>query len=265
MSVIHSRDMMRLPASRFALVGALLALLIGCNSGGSTISRGNKGLATNRGFLVKSVEVDGTTHKYSVYIPREYATSRKWPAIVFLHGIGEAGRDGTKMLGVGLAPEIVDRVEKNKPFPFIAIFPQSTGNWKGGDRAQLVLAVMDDVAKHYSLDPDRITLTGLSTGGYGTWAIGADHKDRFAALVPMCAYSAPDRVGRLVDMPIWCFHNSGDWAVSSGHSKKMIDRLKSAGGHPKFTTYNSLSHDCWHRAYSDEDLYEWILKQRRRG
>lgn len=238
----------------------VLACVVGCGNAGGVMKRANAGLPQDRGFLVRSIDENGSPRRYSVYIPRHYTPSKKWPALVFLHGIGEGGNDGTKMLGVGLAPAILERTDD---FPFIAIFPQTTGDWKGEAKARRVLAVLDDVQRDYAIDPDRVILTGLSTGGYGTWAIGADHKDRFAALVPMCAYAATDRAQKLADMPIWCFHNAGDWAVGSGNSRKMIDRIRRAGGNPKYTQYSGFSHDCWTKAYRDGDLYAWMLRQRR--
>src|SRR4030095_12675045 len=92
---------------------------------------------------------------------------------------------------------------------FVTIFPQSGGDWQGEDRAKLAIACLDSAIKENGADPDRVMLTGLSNGGQGTWLIGASHKDRFAALVPMCGHRALDSVPNLTGIPICCFHHEG--------------------------------------------------------
>src|SRR5437764_3825192 len=100
----------------------------------------NAAAPANTGFIARSVTVDGREHQYAVFLPFAYTAEQSWPTIVFLHGLGEAGSDGRKCLTVGLAPEI----GKNpSTFPFIAIFPQSSGDWTGQDRERLVLACLD--------------------------------------------------------------------------------------------------------------------------
>ena len=60
----------------------------------------------NTGFKVHAVRSGSDEHKYGVFIPRDYAPGKKYPTIVFLHGIGEAGNDGVKCTTVGIGPAI---------------------------------------------------------------------------------------------------------------------------------------------------------------
>jgi len=237
-----------------------MLLSTGCGGGTGVVSRANVSAPAERGFLRKSCQVDGREHRYTIFIPHEYSPTRRWPTILFLHGIGEAGKDGVKHVGVGLGPAIA---ENPGAFPFIAIFPQSSGDWKGDKAETLALKILDQVSQDYSVDDGRVILTGLSTGGYGTWTLGAKHKAKFAALVPMCAYVNFDVVDQLTDVAIWCFHNAGDPFVSSGGSKEMCKRIKSLGGNVKYTQYGALGHDVWIRAYKDPALSAWMLSQHR--
>jgi predicted peptidase len=236
--------------------------LTGCFGTGSGFvkSANGKGAPPGRGFQTRTVVVNGETKYYSVFIPWGYDARQKYPTIVFLHGVGEGGNNGTKNLTVGLAPAIRAR---QATFPFIAVFPQTGGNWKEKEHADIAVAVLNDASRQFSVDQDRVILTGLSTGGYGTWYIGALHRDRFAALVPMCAYSAYDHVPQLTRIPIWAFHNNADPFVSSGGTKQMVERINRAGGNAKQTIFGSFGHNCWVEAYDDPKLYEWMLAQRR--
>jgi predicted peptidase len=163
-------------------------------------------------------------------------------------------------MGQGLGPNIARQVST---FPFVAIFPQSGGDWTGEARDRLAMAVLDDVESHYNIDKDRIILTGLSNGGYGVWHIGAAHVDRFAALVPVSGQADPQAVDKLTHIPIWCFHNSGDFLIGSGNSREMVSKIKAAGGNVKYTQFDAIGHECWDKVYGDPQVLEWMLAQRR--
>ena len=81
-------------------------------------------------------------------------------------------------------------IEQGKDFPFIVVSPQCPEEqwWEpGGD----VMALIDEIAEKYSVDPNRIYLTGLSMGGFGTWTIAGNYPERFAAIVPICGGGQP--------------------------------------------------------------------------
>lgn len=234
---------------------ALLVPLAGCVTGRSYVVESARSAPPGTGFLRKTT-AGGI--KYVVFIPHHYDASKTWPTIVFLHGILEAGTDGLQHLTVGLGPAIRKREDT---FPFIAIFPQSTGMWHA-DREPLVLETLDRTAAEYSVDPDRVCLTGISSGGEGTWIVGADFHGRFAALVPMCGYAATDRVPALTTVPIRVFHNALDPFVPVFNSTVMVDKINAAGGRATLTAPFIPLHDCWSAAYDDE-LFAWLLRQRR--
>jgi predicted peptidase len=211
---------------------------------------------------VREVKNGTGSHKYSVFVPRDYNPSRTYPAIVFLHGIGEAGSDGKKSTTVGIGPAIAKR---NGDFPFIVLFPQAGWNWTTKEAGQLVLDTIDDASRAYSIDRDRVLLTGMSSGGKGTWVLGARYPQTFAALVPMGGYAAYDTVATLVKsrMPIWALHNSGDFIVPVGGTRGMIKKLKEEGGNPRYTEFSAAGHNCWDAAYDEGKLFEWLQQQRR--
>ena len=174
------------------------------------------------GFLDKTIEFDGETAKYVVFVPPTYDGTKAFPVILFLHGSGETGTDGKKQATVGLAPAIRKR---EKEFPFIAIFPQSQKRtWlaesKDGKRA---MAIFEAVSKEYKTDPNRVVLTGLSMGGFGTWSLAAAHPDRWSCLVPVCGGGSTELVKRYSQIPVWCFHGGADPVVKAELSHK-VDR-----------------------------------------
>ena len=215
------------------------------------------------GFMIKTLHRGNRDRKYGLFVPVAYNPAMSYPVIIFLHGMGEGGNDARANMRVGLAPFVHDR---QADFPFICIFPQSSsGGWdENSDAAVDAIAELDAVSAEYHVDADRVSLTGLSTGGYGTWAIGTKYKDRFAALVPMgsSSYDGKD-AQKLVDMPIWAFHNSGDMFAGVWNDTGMVDKVNSLGGHAKVNTYGALGHDVWETVYAKGELFQWLLVQRK--
>jgi predicted peptidase len=241
----------------------LLALaLTGC--GHLDMDAANAAAPKGTGFMIKQITVDGSTRNYGLFVPHNYKPGTPTPAIVFLHGVLQAGSDGRSQMSQGLGPNIARNPEH---FPCFAIFPQSGGDWTGDARDRLAIAVLDEVCKHYTIDPDRISLTGLSNGGYGTWHIGGNHPERFSALVPVSGASDYDAVSKLAaaHMPIWCFHNSGDFLILSSNTRAMNERLTAAGANVKYTEFDAMGHECWDQVYGDDSVIQWMLTQRRSG
>lgn len=243
------------------LILAGLATLGGCNGARSdaldAVSTGPTG------FMIKTLNRGDRSRKYGVFVPLGYNSGQSYPVIIFLHGMGEGGNDAHANMRVGLAPFVHDRQDN---FPFICIFPQSSsGGWdENSEAATDVIAELDAVSAEYHVDQDRVSLTGLSTGGYGTWAIGAKYKERFAALVPMGSSSSDGKdAQKFVDMPIWAFHNTGDMFAGVWNDTGMVSKINSLGGHAKINTYGALGHDVWETVYAQGELFDWLLQQRR--
>ncbi len=193
--------------------------------------------------------------KYLLFLPKDYADSdKKFPLMLFLHGAGESGDDLEKVKVHG-PPKIVD----GKPdFPFIVVSPQSPGR---GWRPEVLNGLLDEVIAKHRVDTDRVYLTGLSMGGYGTWSLAAAHPERFAAIVPICGGGNPDDAAKLKEIPTWVFHGAKDDAVPLSRSEEMVAALKAVGGKPEFTVYPEAGHDSWTETYNNEALYKWLLGQ----
>jgi predicted peptidase len=233
-------------------------LLTGCGS--IYIPHSTHGFPAGTGFTKHHVIVEGTSQTLWVFVPRHYNPQKKYPAVVFLHGLFEAWGGGNGWLSGGLPPVVAQRADD---WPFVTIFPQSSGSWRGKDRERDVLAALDYAQEHWSIDSDRVILSGLSFGGQGVWLIGASHPDRFAALVPISGPAAYDDVEKLASLPVWAFDYGGDVLVSSNNSKQMCRRIREHGGDARVTHFFGVGHDCVDLAVNRSDLVEWMLQQHR--
>ena len=177
--------------------------------------------------------------------------------ILFLHGAGERGDDLEKVKVHG-PPKLV---EQGQHLPFIVVSPQCPlDDW--WLPAQLI-DLVDQISAQHRVDPDRIYLTGLSMGGYGTWATAIEYPDRFAAIAPICGGGDPEDVERITHIPTWVFHGAKDPVVPLQRSEVMVDALKERGADVKFTVYPEADHDSWTATYDNPEFYEWLLLQHR--
>ena len=194
---------------------------------------------------------------YLLYLPSDYDKEKSWPLMLFLHGAGERG-DDLELVKKHGPPKLI---AAGKDFPFIVVSPQCPkGRW--WEPMELV-ALLDEISGKYKVDPDRIYVTGLSMGGFGSWRLAAYAPERLAAIAPICGGGETYWTKEFAHLPVWAFHGAKDTGVPLERSQAMVDALKRSGGEPKFTIYPDAGHDSWSAAYDDPELYKWLLAQKR--
>lgn len=209
----------------------------------------------------KAVKLDAqipVTINYLLYLPTDFEKKDSWPLVLFLHGAGERGDDLEKVKVHG-PPKLI---EEGKSFPFVVISPQCREGrtWEPVE----LTALVDDAVAKYKIDKDRIYVTGLSMGGFGTWALASYSANRFAAIIPICGGGDTVYAHRLARLPIWVFHGAKDSAVSLKRSEDMVEAVKKNDGNVKFTIYPDAGHDSWTATYDNPEVYEWMLQQTRK-
>lgn len=239
-------------------IGTLMLLAGGCT--GTRVQKSTSDFPTGTGFSRHDFTFRGQTETVWVFLPHNYDAKKKYPTILFLHGLFEAGNGGNKCLSGGLAPVIANYPEH---WPFITIFPQSDGTWESEERQRMAIGSLNYAQAHWSIDQERVILAGLSYGGLGTWDVGARYPERFAALVPMSGFESVQAVRRISTLPIWAFVYTGDPWVRASSSTEMCEQIRDAGGTAILTEFDGVGHDCVDRAVNDSELIPWMLRQRR--
>jgi predicted peptidase len=129
-----------------------------------------------------------------------------------------------------------------------------------------LLAMIDRVVTDFKGDRNRVYLTGLSTGGFGTWYMGSRHPDRFAAIAPVAAFCHPDLVDAIAKakLPLWVFTGGRDPYFKQQFFYAGLNKLEELG-HPevRFTIEADMGHNSWNRVYAGQDLYDWFLTHQR--
>ena len=264
---------------RILLSLCLLGMLMGCNSLPSTA----KTAQAKGQFVARQLDFEGRQFRYQVFVPATTATAPSArPLVLFLHGSGERGDDGLKPTLAGIGPWLNQNMDT---FPALVVFPQvpEGEEWRGRN-ARMALAVLDAASKEFAADPQRIYLTGISMGGYGSWELALTRPSQFAAMVPICgALKAPraDRPGlmvdqvadaadpyqsavsRLRDVPTWIFHGALDELVPTTDDRAIAAASRQLGAGFRYTEYPDVQHNAWDATYRNPAMWEWMLSQKR--
>ncbi len=196
--------------------------------------------------------------RYLLYLPRDYDPTQKWPLILSLHGASLRGDDLERIKYQGLQRTIA----RGAHYPFIIVSPQCpTDLWWP---PEMLDALLNEIERVYPIDADRIYVTGLSMGGFGTWDLAIKYPHRFAAIAPMCGGGKPNKVSAISHLPVWVFHGDRDFIVPISRSQEMVNALKACDADVRFTVYRGVGHDCWLQAYDTPELYDWFLSHRRK-
>jgi predicted peptidase len=210
----------------------------------------------------QAARLDAQVHvtlDYLLYLPADYETKGPWPLVLFLHGAGERG-DDLQLVKKHGPPKLID---EGKPFPFIVVSPQcAKDRWWTSQLTELT-ALLDEIVSKYKVDRDRVYVTGLSMGGFGTWALAAYTPERFAAIVPICGGGEVLGTRRQTRLPVWAFHGAKDPLVPLSRSQDMVEEIKKNKGDAKLTVYPEAGHDSWTATYENPELYQWLLDHKR--
>ncbi|MDE3200577.1 MAG: dienelactone hydrolase family protein [Acidobacteriota bacterium] len=270
------RRILNLPAVPFGL--AVLALFFSAMSGRAAARSTQFAPRQDTGFLNRSITMHGVAYRFQVYLPQEWRRDehRRWPIILFLHGMGERGSEGMWQTEIGLPEAVRDHPER---WPFIIVLPQCPQMyyWTDPPMIAMAMAELDKESKEFNADPERTYLTGLSLGGYGAWELGKVYPKRWAAIAIASggifwSYAPqrwqqsgvlPQEYARAIGKtPIWLFHGSNDPVVPPRESELMYAAFKADGGHIRLWIYQGLKHDSWSRAFNEPDLPRWLLEHR---
>lgn len=181
------------------------------------------------------------------------------PLIVQLHGAGERG-DGSNLEVVevhGFSHVFTD----DREIDCVLVEPQCPTKSFWAANVPFIKDFILKIIKEYQCDENRVYLTGLSMGGYGTWFTAMAYPEMFAAIAPCCGGGMPWNA-EVLTMPVWAFHGGKDDVVFPYETENMIRGMRNAGLDPKVTIFPEYGHNSWEKAYGDE-LLEWLLTQKK--
>lgn len=194
---------------------------------------------------------------YKVFYPD---AEEDLPLIVYLHGAGERGTRISHLDRHGL-PKLI---REGREVPAVVLAPQCP-EWCVWDNiADKVKQMIDCVVCAFHIEKDRISMTGSSMGGFGTWMMGETYPSFFAGIAPVAGGGMSWRASKLRTTPVFAMHGSKDSVVPYVYSQLMVEGVKNAGGSAEFMLLDGYGHnDGIDYAYRNTDLIQWLTEQRR--
>ncbi len=234
---------------------------------------------------------------YRMYVPPGYDGAEALPLMLFLHGAGGRGTDNSQQINEYEGARIWAQADKQRDHPCIVVAPQCPGDWQwsnlcndfyqpltdpplGPDDCwnndigphwqvdpvsaqQIVADLLDTLLEQFTVDTNRVYLSGQSMGAYGAWDFAARYPERFAAVVPAAGGGSPARADVLKTMGVWAFHGDADGTVPEPGSGDVIDSLWARGGFPRYTIFPGRGHNIWPDAWNTADLVPWVFAHRK--
>ena len=214
---------------------------------------------------------------YRLFVPDFIGSDEKLPLVLFLHGAGERGNDNESQLNNGVRHFMNDSVRQQ--YPCIILVPQCPLNarWVEVDwsmpshkipsRISVPLnqtfALMDSLIMVLPIDTERIYITGLSMGGFGTWDALARRPEFFAAAMPVCGGGDESTACLMVNIPIKAFHGKLDHLVVPARTTNMVNAVNQCSGKADYILFPKLGHLCWEQVYSNVENIHWLFLQKR--
>ncbi len=230
---------------------------------------------------------------YQLYIPSNYDPSKQYPIVFALHGSGQRTQSVDMVLKRYQMATVWAKDSEAGRNQCIVLAPQckmdssvtASDNWttlmgyRNGTAPDpytpmkylegaynLLLKTMGE----YSVDPSRVYMTGLSSGGFGTYALAIEHPETFAAIAPDAGGADPAKVSALKGIPMWIFHAADDPQVKPNeYYYPTLAALNAAGVSYRTTLYapgtvfGTSAHFSWVPMYADQGFRDWLFQQKK--
>ncbi len=204
---------------------------------------------------------NGPRMPYLITTPTDFDPEKEsLPLILFLHGAGERGCDGAAIAKHGI-PKYFGADPDYLAQRVITLSPQCPEGDVWIHLTPVVKALLDDIVARYHADPQRLSVTGISMGGFGSWDMLCSYPTLFAAAAPICGGGMSWAIH--TDTPIRAYHGDADTAVPLQYSLQMVDAVNACGGRAELTIYHGCGHDSWTRSYEETDLIAWLAAAKR--
>lgn len=235
----------------------------------------------------------GISMPYLIYVPSNYDSTKRYPLVTCLHGTGEIQEPISAVIKktqmatafaedseaglrecIVLVPKCTIRYDEDDNWTTLNQYVRQRTDSPFWPMPHLTVAwrLIEIIKEEYSVDDNRLYLTGISSGGFGAYVLAMDHPHDFAALVAVCGAANPQRVESLKHTPLWIFHAADDPLIVPAYTlDPTLAALDKAGIEYRLTRYPEkqvfwqTAHFCWEVAYKNEELREWIFSQAKDG
>ncbi len=195
-------------------------------------------------------------YPFLLHLPADSILKNNPPVLIFLHGRSLSGNNLELVKKYG----IIHEIEKGREIPAIVLAPQVPAgkSWE----PEKVLSVLRFAQEHFQTDTNRVYVTGMSLGGYGTLDFAGEYPEIVTAAVALCGGGNIRNGCNLSTIPVWIQHGNRDSAVPISESEKMVKSIRACNGgeNLKYTVVPGANHGDLERVFRTDELYDWLFQ-----
>ncbi len=198
--------------------------------------------------------------QYYLYIPSN--PEANMPLIMYLHGgTNKKGNVETLLTTDGFPKYLYDGYYNN--LRSYVVIPKLTNSYTGWvDISDNLKTLIKTLNTSYAIDLNKVSLTGHSMGGTGTYQLQIKLPNTFACIAPMSGSikNTEENLTGLSKTKIWAFIGTNDTIVDPSSSRTIIATLKSIGVNAKITELEGTDHfGVPSKAYKNNELISWLV------
>ncbi len=187
---------------------------------------------------------------------------KKYPCFLFLHGLGEWGSIYDNEYQLLHGGQTHAQHVNSGDFDGILVYPQSSSGWLNSYDGT-ILAFLDSLTKYIKMDPDRVIVGGLSSGGQATWDFLNNHPERWAACTPISAINSASPqslawVANVLNIPVWVANGGKDVAPYPSSVTEIVDEYENLGGDIQQSFYPNTGHGVWNAFWAEPGYFQYL-------
>ena len=226
---------------------------------------------------------------YALYVPSDYNPKNPYPIVVCLHGTGERLEPVEAIMEKMEMATAWARDSENGVRQCLVLVPQCLIHYDDEDnwtslmqyinghsdspfwpmpQLKAVWNLLGELAKQYHINPRRRYLTGISSGGFGAYALAMEHPGEFAGVVSASCAANMFRIEELRGLPMWFYHADDDPLIKPSYTLEPTIRALNEAGieykvtrYPKGMVFWQSAHFVWEVMYHEEEMRAWLFKQ----
>jgi len=191
-------------------------------------------------------------YNFWLYEPAKASWMDKRPLIIFLHGASLKGNDLSRVLRYGPLHAASRGIEIDA----YVVAPQTASNWD----ADKIWKCVEWVTAHYPINKNRISVIGMSLGGFGTFELATKYYDKLAAGMMLCGGNTNTNYCGLTKMPFWIMHGTADKPVPISRSNSIVAAMKACGDTTRllYTKLKGANHSYPAKVFYLTETYDWL-------
>ena len=198
--------------------------------------------------------------QYYLYTPSN--PTDNMPLIMYLHG-GTNKRSSVESLLTtdGFPKYLYDGYYGN--LRAYVVIPKLTNNYTGwADISDNLKNLIKSISTNYGIDTNKVSLTGHSMGGTGTYQVQVKLPNTFACIAPMSGSirNTEENLNALSKTKVWAFVGTNDTIVDPNSTRTIIESLKNKGANVRLTEFDGTDHfDVPSLGYKNSEFINWLV------